>query len=171
MARRFQRSRFRCELRMHFCVNAPATRPQCSASRMAASWVIAMLAACIGCGQHGLPTVPVSGRVTFSHGPCPAVGSIAFSPISTGEGMPRRPGTATFAADGVFQATSFKSGDGLLPGRYRAIVSCWTGEPTSADLSSFERFNSVPRNYQPQEFVVESGAKSLELAIDVPLKK
>jgi hypothetical protein len=116
-------------------------------------------------------TVPVSGKVTFGHGPCPAAGSIAFAPVATSEGVARRPATATFSTDGKFQATSFKSGDGLLPGRYRVMVSCWTGEPTNSDPSSFERFNSVPRNYQPQEIVVEPGAKAMELAIDVPLKK
>lgn len=133
--------------------------------------VLVMLVACIGCGAERLPTVPVNGRVTFGGGPCPAEGTITFSPISVEQGMPRRPGTAEFKADGNFTATSFVPGDGLLPGRYRANISCWQGEPTSYDPSSFDRLNYVPKSYEPEEFVVESSDETVTLTFDVPLKK
>lgn len=116
-------------------------------------------------------TVPVTGKVTFDHGPCPAEGTIAFSPISVDEGLPRRPGTAQFGKDGIFHATSFRNGDGLVPGRYRAIVSCWMGEPNNDDPSSYEKMNYIPRSYKPQEFVVDRSAGAVEIAIDIPPKK
>ncbi len=131
----------------------------------------AMLIACLGCGTERLPTVPVRGKVTFGGGPCPAEGTITFTPVSVEEGLPRRPGTAEFRTDGRFAATSFTPGDGLLPGRYRANISCWQGEPSSYDPSSFDRLNYVPKNYDPEEFVVEPSGDAVTLTLDVPLKK
>jgi hypothetical protein len=127
--------------------------------------------AAIGCSGEGLPTVPVSGLITFGGSAPPAKGSIAFSPISVEQGMPRRPGTAEFDVDGRFAATSFREGDGLLPGRYRAIVSCWTGEPSNSDPKSFERLNAVPKSYEPEEFTVKPNGEPVTLTINVPAKK
>jgi hypothetical protein len=131
----------------------------------------ALVLACMGCGAEGESTIPVYGRITFDGGPCPAEGTIAFSPISVEEGVPRRPGTAEFKQDGKFQATSFRPGDGLLPGTYRALISCWTGEPSNKDPSSYERLNCVPRDYIPEEIVVDRSAEEIEITIDVPPKK
>lgn len=142
-----------------------------SSSVANACCMIALALATLGCGPEGLPTIPVSGKVTFNNGPCPASGTIAFSPISVEEGLPRRPGTAEFTQDGEFHATSFRPGDGLLPGVYRVMISCWSGEPTNTDPSSYERLNCVPRGYKPEEIVVERSADAVEVNIDVPRKK
>ena len=142
-----------------------------NSSIVAACCSSALTLATLGCSSEGLPTVPVSGKVTFNNGPCPAPGTIAFSPISVEEGLPRRPGTAEFKQDGEFDATSFRPGDGLLPGKYRVMISCWSGEPTNSDPSSYERLNCIPRDYQPEEIVVDRSADVVEVNIDVPRKK
>jgi hypothetical protein len=139
--------------------------------RKLATYALVLTAACPGCGPDGLATVPVSGSITFGGAAPPAKGSIAFSPISVEHGMPRRPGTAEFDIDGRFAATSFREGDGLLPGRYRAIVSCWTGEPSNSDPKSFEQLNAVPKSYVPEEFTLESGGEPVTLSLEVPAKQ
>jgi hypothetical protein len=115
-------------------------------------------------------TIPVSGKITFAGGPCPAEGTIVFSPVAVEHGRPRRPGIAQFAPDGVFQVTSFREGDGLIPGRYQPIVSCWKGEPKNDDPSSFERLNHVPRNYKPDEVLVSRAGGPVAVSLDVPKK-
>ena len=53
-----------------------------------------------------------------------------FAPSEPAEGFPRRPGTADFNEDGEFEASSFKTGDGLLPGKYVVNVECWEVPPS-----------------------------------------
>ena len=124
-----------------------------------------------GCGSNQRITVPVSGHITFGGGACPAEGTIVFSPVAVEKGLPRRPGTARFQEDGDFTVTSFREGDGLIPGRYRPIVSCWEGEPSNSDPSSFERLNYVPKDYKADEIVVESSMAAVKVKLDVPKKK
>lgn len=123
-----------------------------------------------GCGSDRPITVPVSGHITFGGGACPAEGTIVFSPIAVEKGLPRRPGTARFQPDGAFTVTSFHEGDGLIPGHYRPIVSCWKGEPRNEDPSSFERLNNVPSNYKPEEVVVAPSDNAVVVKLDVPKK-
>jgi hypothetical protein len=121
-----------------------------------------------GCADNGLGLVPVNGKVTFAGQPPPKGGTITFNPITVQEGLPRRPGTAQFTADGSFTVTSFKKGDGLVPGTYHPRVACWKAPPDSNDPSSFERLNYVPADFQPEPIVVEAGADSVDVTIDVP---
>jgi hypothetical protein len=115
-------------------------------------------------------TVPVSGRITFAGSACPAEGTIVFSPVAVEKGLPRRPGTARFQQDGEFTVTSFREGDGLIPGRYRPIISCWKGEPRNDDPSSFERLNYVPSSYKADEVVVSRTEGAVVVKLDVPKK-
>jgi hypothetical protein len=127
--------------------------------------------ACGGCSSDKLVTIPVSGRVTFGGGACPAEGTIVFSPVAVEKGLTRRPGTARFPQDGGFTVTSFREGDGLIPGRYRPIINCWKGEPRNEDPSSFDRLNYVPANYKADEIVVTRSDARVEVNVDVPKKK
>jgi hypothetical protein len=124
-----------------------------------------------GCDDSGLPTVPVRGKVTFAGGPPPKPGSVAFAPITVAEGLPHRPGTANFGTDGEFQVTSFHENDGLIPGTYQASVDCWLKNPNPSEPSSFERFNAVPKGFQPPPITVDADAGVVEVAIDVPKKE
>jgi len=128
-----------------------------------------LIAVC-GCGKNPTQTIPVSGRITFAGGACPAEGTITFSPEAVETGRPRRPGTAQFGRDGTFTVTSFHEGDGLIPGRYRPIVSCWKGEPRNDDPSSFERLNYVPKNFKAEVVNVAASDKSVVVSLDIPKK-
>lgn len=123
-----------------------------------------------GCSSDQPMTVPVSGRITFGGGACPAEGTIVFSPAAVKKGLPRRPGTARFQQDGAFTVTSFREGDGLIPGRYRPIVSCWKGEPRNDDPSSFERLNYVPKTYKAEEVNVAPSDRAVLVSLNVPKK-
>ena len=125
---------------------------------------------CGGCSSDQPVTVPVSGRITFGGGACPAEGTIVFSPVAVEKNLPRRPGTARFQQDGAFTVTSFREGDGLIPGRYRPIISCWKDEPRNDDPSSFERLNYVPSDYKADEVVVSSAGAAVMVKIEVPKK-
>lgn len=124
-----------------------------------------------GCGGNDLPLVPVSGTVTFDGGPCPAVGNVNFTPIEVAPGLPKRPGSGRFREDGKFVVTSFKEGDGLLPGRYRVAITCFSGLPDRSSPDPFGAVSYVPDDYRPVELVVEEGDDPITVNYDVPPKK
>jgi hypothetical protein len=129
--------------------------------------------ASIGCGSGSeLPFVPVSGELTFNGLPPPASGSINFVMVrgSGLSGLPDRPGSAVFGTDGKFEVSSYKKGDGLLPGTYQAKIVCFVGNPSEANPSSFVDLDRVPQDFRP-ELVVEKGSGPMEVKFDVPPKK
>jgi hypothetical protein len=129
--------------------------------------VVAAIAA--GCGEkRGL--VLVKGRVTFDGGLPPKTGRITFGPIKAADGYPQRPGQANFDADGNFEVTSYKSGDGLTPGSYRINVLCVERDPSPVP-GGLEAVTYVSPDYKGEEVVVAAGGKPMELNIDVPRKK
>jgi hypothetical protein len=82
-----------------------------------------------GCGDdRGL--VPVSGTVTLNGQPMPGAGDLTFVPVQIVDGFPIRPAKAEFGPDGAYSAQSYKPGDGLYPGTYGVLVSCWEVPPT-----------------------------------------
>jgi hypothetical protein len=135
--------------------------------------IAALLSAALltGCSD-GLPTVPVTGQVTFAGSPPPARGTITFMPMEAKEGMPRRPGSGKFDPDdSSYEVTTFSPGDGLIPGRYAVNITCYTSPPSSAKPETFVTLNAVPESWKPEELVVEEGSDALELNFDVPPKK
>lgn len=139
--------------------------------QQAALWCFGlMLIVSLGCGG-GLPTVPVSGVVTFDGGACPAPGNVIFKPVEIEEGLPSRPGRAQFGTDGRFEVTSFNEGDGLLPGTYIAEVSCDKGIPDFSSKTPWEDIALIAKEYEPETIVLERDASELVLTLDVPGKK
>lgn len=135
------------------------------------SWAVVgiyFVLALTGCGSDK-PLIPVSGQIKYAGGDWPMPGSITLTPISVPEGQPKRPGSATFGPDGSFVVGSYKPGDGLLPGTYGVIISCYDlgaqqGRPQSeVDL--------VPASFRPENVVIEKGQDALVLNYDVPKKK
>ncbi len=131
-----------------------------------------VLIALVGCGRdNGLQIVPVSGKVTFAGGPCPAAGTVTFTPLEVAAGLPRRPASGTFHEDGTFFVTSFKKGDGLIPGRYKVTVSCDSGLPDPRSPDPWGDVSYVAKGYEPPELVVEAGSDPIEVNYDVTPKK
>jgi hypothetical protein len=87
-----------------------------------------------GCGDGNRPaTVSIHGRVTLDNGDWPKDGVLYFLPLEPAAGLPRRAATAKFGTDGNFSTpTSWSEADGIVPGRYRVYVECWTVRPTRA---------------------------------------
>lgn len=124
-----------------------------------------------GCGTGGdAAVVPVRGKVTIADAAPVKGGTMTFNVIEPAEGYPRRPGTAKFAADGSFVASSFKEGDGLVPGTYTAVIQYYEQQPSDDDPTSYDRLNLVPKDYRP-EVVVDKTAGSVEANFNVPAKR
>lgn len=120
-----------------------------------------------GCDDN--PMVSVRGKVTFDGQACPGPGRIMFTPIEAAAGMPTRPASGAFSTDGVYEAGSFKPGDGLYPGRYQVGVACYdssklSGAPSDAD---FRKANYVSDNFQPPELLIEEGSAAMQFDLDV----
>lgn len=139
------------------------------------SWVLgtliitALLVA--GCGGNGMPLVAVSGKVTFDGNQPPAPGSIAFQPLEMEAGLPKRPGRAKFDESGQYQVSSYTENDGLLPGKYRVVVTCDNGQPDPNSPTPFEDITMIGPNYEPKEVTIERDSSPVTLDLDVPRKK
>ena len=134
-----------------------------------AAWAGLALAAS-GCGGSRPQTVPVSGRVTVAGKAPPAGGAVWFTAEEAAPGFPMRPGIGDFAADGAYQAKTFTTGDGLLPGRYKLRIDCWKTPPNMEGKPSQ---SYLPAKYQnPQqsglELNVKPGDDPIMLDIDIP---
>ena len=81
---------------------------------------IILLPLCLGCGDGRETRVPVSGMVTVDGEPL-KYGSITFMPVKT-PGAASRPGGGSLE-DGRFSVSSYTANDGLLKGKYEAMVN------------------------------------------------
>lgn len=139
--------------------------------RRRVGWLAALAIAISGCGGESLPLVSVKGVVTFGGGDCPAPGNVTFQPLEVAAGLPHRPASAKFGTDGRFEATSFRPGDGLVPGSYKVSITCYTGLPDPSSKDPFGDINEVPSDYAPEVLVVEADSDPVVQNYDVPLKK
>ncbi|MCA9271017.1 MAG: hypothetical protein KDA41_21195 [Planctomycetales bacterium] len=119
--------------------------------------VCAAAVLCCGCGGRGIELVDVRGRITLGGADMPAAGTLYFTAVDPADGNSRRPATAQFATDGTFRATSFDSGDGLIPGRYRVAVHCWEVAPSMGGPPA--------KSYIPDRYTAVATSK---LELDVP---
>lgn len=116
-----------------------------------------------GCGNADLPpTIPVMGTVTVNGQSCPGPGSLRFMPMSAAEGLPRRPGRAEFGLDGRFKVTSFRDGDGLVPGTYKVQLECWKTPPADGQPG----VSYLSAAFQPPDLAVERDQVSVNFDID-----
>lgn len=122
-----------------------------------------------GC-QENRGLVPVTGRVTFDGLRPPKPGQVTFGPVEPAAGFPQRPGGAAFDADGNFTVSSYQPGDGLTPGRYRVSVYCVERDHAPRP-GGLEAVTFVDPKYSGQDLLVEVGSTSVELNLEVPLKK
>lgn len=148
-------------------------RPDRLAMRWCAAAILGAVLTC-GCtgGRRGVELVRVSGQLTCDKGPMPAAGQVLFVPrqaAAESASRPLRPGSATFAADGAFRATSWTPGDGLVPGTYAVVVDCWKVPPTmdGPAAASFIAPAYAAAETTPLQLVVPAGGKALSVAFDV----
>ena len=123
----------------------------------------------IGCGSDRPTTIPVRGEITFGGGPPPAEGAVFFAPIEVEEGYPRRPGRARFNQEGVYEATSFEDGDGLVPGEYRVSVECWKTPPGMGGPGAAAGVSYVGPGFDPPNLVVAEDKGPIEFNLEVPV--
>ena len=126
-----------------------------------------------GCGRQGPEMVPVEGTIIFGGGPWPKPGVLNFTVESPAPGLPNRPAMGLFDTDGRLTVTTFKRGDGLIPGKYRIGVECWEVRPEMASPTP-------PKSYVPPRYrsaatsgltvIVEPGQKVVTLNLDVAKK-
>jgi hypothetical protein len=134
-------------------------------------WLLLLLVA--GCGRNGQEVVPVKGTITYGGGSWPKPGFLHFAAESSGFNTPNHPAVGEFDTDGRLTVTTFRSGDGLIPGKYRIRVVSWETPPSKTELT-------FPKNYVPARFqaaassglsvTVEPGQKVVTLNLDVPKK-
>jgi hypothetical protein len=128
--------------------------------------VLSLIVALVGCGSK-YPLVPVQGTVTRGGGPWPERGGIYFIPEGASAG-PQRAGLAIFESDGTYQASTFKDGDGLFPGRYTVRIECSEARPTE-DSPMADSY--VPAGFTPPPLEVKAdGPRPVRYDVDVPVK-
>lgn len=129
--------------------------------------ILLCIAFLTGCGSDK-PLVPTSGIATYGGGNWPMPGTITLTPLNVPAGMPSRPGSARFGVDGKFVIGSYKPGDGLMPGSYHVVISCYDPLDTSKPAKELE---FVPADFKPDNLVVEVGQDDIVLNYDVPKKQ
>ena len=126
---------------------------------------VALLIICGGC-EESIPVKRVRGKVTFNGQPPPKAGKIIFAAVSAADGLPARPASGEFETDGEFRLTTFKPGDGLIPGTYRVNILCFREPPT---LETRVSANYVPPSFHPEIIVGLDDDEPLDITIDVPV--
>lgn len=106
-----------------------------------------LFVAVMGCGNPN-GTVKVSGNVTVDGQAPPGPGVITFSVVEAAEGFPNRPTMAKFKSDGVYEATTFDPGDGLLPGTYTVAIECYE---TPHNMEGKPVRSYIPKKYMSPE--------------------
>jgi hypothetical protein len=80
---------------------------------------LALLVTLAGCGRGHYP---VHGKVTFPDGTPLTEGLVMFETSGAGDGMPVS-ARGEIQADGRFELSTHKPGDGVPPGTYRVLIS------------------------------------------------
>ncbi|MHC5538731.1 hypothetical protein ACYOEI_10955 [Singulisphaera rosea] len=106
--------------------------------------VAASLGTISGCGSEAeeFPeTFPVTGKVSLRGEPL-TKGAISFVPTNG------RPATATIESDGTYHLSTFKPGDGAVPGPYRVTVSATDTDPMQMPRPG----DPPPKNLVPKKY-------------------
>jgi hypothetical protein len=116
-----------------------------------------------GCGGGVAPTpktVQVEGLYTYKNIPVTKGKVTLQSTKQAGDGHVSRPATGQLCADGKFTLSSFKAGDGVMPGEYRVTVE-------SMDEVSMEEFNEGKKSESliPKKY---SDIKTTDLTATIP---
>jgi hypothetical protein len=118
----------------------------------------------IGCGSGNPRTVPIAGKITFAGKAPPAATKLTFVCLQPESGSVQYSGSADVNPDGSFSVTTFKPGDGLVPGKYQVNIECWQQPPSMAAPG----VSHVANNFSPPPIVVSSKSSKEEVKIEVP---
>lgn len=140
-----------------------------------AVWVVAAAAVIqAGCGGNPYGAVPVSGRVTVGGQKPAGECEVFFVPAPHGDtnatALRPRPTVALSDLDGAFVVSSFKEGDGLLPGTYDVRVECWKTRPQESEdgKPAVKGVSLVPSGYAAPQLTVTAGSSPVRYDIDLP---
>lgn len=140
-----------------------------------AVWMVAAAAVIqAGCGGNPYGAVPVSGGITFAGQRPPADCVVYFLPSTQRDAgtnaLPPRPGRGFAGKDGLFVVSSFKEGDGLLPGTYDVRVECWRTPPQASHATPdvIKGASFVPVAFTPPPLTVQPGQAAIRYDLDVP---
>jgi hypothetical protein len=130
-------------------------------------FVLLVCVTCFGCGSGGpFKYVRVSGKVTYEDGsPIPGGCRLMFSSqdVAPVENAYPRPGMANVDANGNFDCvTSYKYGDGLVPGKHKVAIQ-----------AANERDGKlvVPKEYASTEttpLVIDTADSPLDIKVPKP---
>jgi len=126
------------------------------------------LATLAGCGHK---TYPVTGRVAFKDGRPLAGGMVVFSPVDPESHVGAR---GYVGADGTFELSSARPGDGSLAGKYRVLI-----RPPLQGHGEDDPLRKVPlidlkyTRFETSglEFEVKPGENHLEITVEPPAVK
>ncbi|QDU90294.1 hypothetical protein Pla175_36970 [Pirellulimonas nuda] len=129
---------------------------------------IALLIGLVGCGD-GLDLQPVRGKVTYDDGSPLPDGAVVCELVDQ---MPRRSGNAFIRPDGTFEFGTRKPGDGLVVGKYRALVRP-PAFPESETAKKNAFLDQIYTDWDTSglEFTVERGKNEVEFTVSRPKKK
>ena len=114
-----------------------------------------LLSSCLtGCGPPGLPNmVPIRGTVTLDGKPL-STGKVLYLPSVPGG----RQASGEISADGKFQLTTLRTGDGAQAGDYKIVVIAYqpyAGDPTREEIEAaggkLERKLAIPEKFTTPE--------------------
>lgn len=103
----------------------------------------------VGCAEDAAPpeTVKVTGLVTYKNQPL-SKGAVTFQPVDPGKAPLLRPAQGQIQSDGRYELSTFKDGDGALPGHYQIVVTSYENEPTAEEYDAgAKRISSIPERY------------------------
>ena len=123
------------------------------------------------CHQSLPETVPVEGSVKFAGEPLSS-GVVTFHPHEIAEGLPRRPAKGHLDAQGRFQLSTFRPGDGAVPGTYRVTVHSYLNRPDKLDDAAvYEPQWRIPQRYgDPAASQLSAAVSAQEPSVEISLE-
>ena len=119
-----------------------------------------------GCGERGPHTVPVYGTVSFVGRDAPKTVRLVFKTVKT-EGL-TRPAVAERSPNGSYQAKSFSTSKGLIPGTYQIEITYYDLKP-GGDPNKESSWAELI--FDAGELVVDSNSSGMEHNIEIPKKE
>jgi len=123
----------------------------------------------IGCsGGPALPkTIPVSGVVKLKGQPVKNA-SVGFLPVNRG-----RPAVGSTDAGGNFRLTTFKTGDGAIPGDYKVTITAYEQNPGEVGEGGVidEKIAAKPRKWRVPEKYSNSSTSGLKASVSPSSKE